>query len=92
MFDKKLTGFIVQSEDLRTREHDDNAIDTLSILVESFTGRTPEEIETAQAQAIAALKPLLLPELGTTAMEHVYGQWPGEETDEQIEQALKDLS
>jgi hypothetical protein len=28
----------------------------------------------------------------TNGMEHVFGKWPGDETDEEIDQALRELS
>ncbi|UFP95065.1 hypothetical protein [Gloeobacter morelensis] len=87
MFDKPI-DFAQQDQGFRAQEPDN----TLSLLVESFAGRTPEQLEAARIKAIAMLKPAIAPEPGTITMEHVYGQWPGGETDEQVEQALAELS
>lgn len=91
MFDRPV-GFVTLGQTFKALEQKDDASDTLSVLVESFAGRTPEQIEAAQARAIDTLQSGLPPESGTTAMEHVYGQWPGDEIDEQVAQALEDLS
>ena len=43
-------------------------------------------------QSLDELKPRLLPPPGKTAMQMIVGQWPGDETDEEILQALAELS
>lgn len=43
-------------------------------------------------QSLADLKPRRLPPPGKTAMEMVKGKWPGDETDEEINKALEELS
>lgn len=43
-------------------------------------------------QSLADLKPRKLPPPGKTAMEMVMGKWPGDETDEEINKALEELS
>lgn len=43
-------------------------------------------------QSLDELKPRRLPPPGKTAMEMVTGQWPGDETDEQVNRALEELS
>lgn len=54
--------------------------------------RTPEEITAARAHVLlASPAPHELPE-GKTLEDVVMGQWPGEETDEQILEALERLS
>ena len=40
-------------------------------------------------QSLSEIKPRRLPPLGKTAMEMVIGQWPGDETDEELQAALK---
>jgi hypothetical protein len=40
-------------------------------------------------QSLAELKPRRLPPPGKTAMEMVIGQWPGDETEEELLAALK---
>ncbi|BAC90372.1 hypothetical protein [Gloeobacter violaceus] len=91
MFEKPI-DFVQQDRGSGAPQPNDGPVDALSLLVESFARRTPTELEAARARAIATLKPALAPEPGTTAMEHVYGHWPGEETDEQVERALAELS
>jgi hypothetical protein len=60
--------------------------------VAAMTNRTPEQIAEAQARAIAMYKPRRELPPGKTLADVVMGQWPGNETDEQIEAALKELS
>jgi hypothetical protein len=60
--------------------------------IERMKNRTPEEIEAARANAIEQYKPECpLPE-GKTIFDVVYGQWPGDETDEEVAEALERLS
>lgn len=42
-------------------------------------------------QSLDELKPRKQPPPGKTAMEMVYGQWPGDETEEELLAALKAL-
>ncbi len=42
-------------------------------------------------QSLDELKPRIAPPPGKTAMEMVYGQWPGDETEEELLAALKAL-
>jgi hypothetical protein len=54
--------------------------------------RTPEEIESARTQAIKEYKPERpLPE-GKTIFDVICGKWPGDETDEEVAEALRRLS
>lgn len=57
-----------------------------------LTRRTPEEIAAARERAIAAYPPERPLPSGKTFAETLAGEWPGEETDEQIEAALSELS
>lgn len=43
-------------------------------------------------QSLDEIKPRRLPPPGKTAMQMVVGQWPGDETDEEIRAALEELS
>jgi hypothetical protein len=43
-------------------------------------------------QSLADLKPRVPPPPGTTGLAMAIGQWPGDETDEEIEAALEELS
>lgn len=40
-------------------------------------------------QSLDELKPRRLPPPGKTAMQMIVGQWPGDETDEELQAALK---
>ena len=58
----------------------------------AMTHRTPEQIAEAQARAMETYQPLRPVPPGKTLADVVSGQWPGDETDEQIETALRELS
>ena len=66
--------------------------DALARAIAVMTNRTPEQIADARAHAIATFKPRTPPPPGTNGMERVYGQWPGDETDETIYRTLEELS
>jgi predicted DNA-binding antitoxin AbrB/MazE fold protein len=56
------------------------------------TSRTPEDIEEARERIKSLSRPARpLPE-GKTLADMVEGKWPGDETDEQIYEALERLS
>ena len=57
-----------------------------------MTHRTPEQIAEARARATAAYQPLRPVPSGKTLADIVSGKWPGDETDEQIQAALDELS
>ena len=66
--------------------------DPLIAAVNSLANRTPEEKLADRAEAMKYLrKGRPLPE-GKTLNDVVEGTWPGDETDEQIYEALKRLS
>jgi hypothetical protein len=54
--------------------------------------RTPEEILAARERAFAASTPPRPLPPGKTLEEVVCGQWPGDETDEEIRDLLRKLS
>ena len=54
--------------------------------------RTPEQIAAAQARAIENYRPIRTVQPDKTLWDIVSGQWPGDETDEQIEAALREIS
>lgn len=57
-----------------------------------LTSRTPEEIMATRERILKASRPARpLPE-GKTLAEVVQGLWPGDETDEQVREALERLS
>lgn len=54
--------------------------------------RTKEQIAEAQARAMDLYRPIRTVPPGKTLADIVSGKWPGDETDEQIEIALRELS
>lgn len=54
--------------------------------------RTPEEILAARERAFAASRPPDPLPPGKTWVDVVVGQWPGDETDEEIRDLLRKLS
>ncbi len=64
----------------------------LAKVIAKLLNRTPEEIEAARARIFKASRPPRpLPE-GQTLEDVLAGQWPGDETDEQVYEALRKLS
>ena len=49
---------------------------------------TPERVAEARARS-AHLQPRNPPPPGTSGMDRVYGKWPGDETDEEVEATLE---
>jgi len=77
---------------LTTEEAADSDIETLEAAIARMTTRTPEEIATARERLLAASpQPRELP-AGQTILDAVMGKWPGDETDEQVFEALERLS
>ena len=66
--------------------------DALTRALAKFTNRTPEEIAQAQAQAIRSYKPERELPAGATLLDVVSGKWPGDESEDEIAQALRKLS
>lgn len=54
--------------------------------------RTKEQIADAQARAMGLYSPIRAVPPGKTLADIVSGKWPGDENDEQIEDALRELS
>src|SRR5690348_10766482 len=71
---------------------DDRPFQTYEEALQQAMKRTPEEIAEARARVLqASPAPRLLPE-GKTLEDVIMGQWPGDETDEQIFEVLEKLS
>ena len=65
---------------------------SLDTAIAKLNSRTEEEIETARKRILAATKkPLPLP-TGKPLADVIMGQWPGDETDAEINEALRKLS
>ena len=60
--------------------------------VAEMTSRTPEQIAAMRERLLAASPPPRPLPPGKTLFDVIGGQWPGDETDEQIKAALDDLS
>lgn len=71
---------------------DEDDPDALTRAIAEMKNRAPEEIAETQAHAIAACKPRNEIPPGKTLFDMVAGKWPGDETDEQIKEALERLS
>lgn len=57
-----------------------------------LTGRTPEQVAADRARVLALSSPPRPLPPGKTLADVVVGQWPGDETDKQIRDALERLS
>ncbi len=90
--DAQTLANLLIADGLRVLEDDRNDPDALARDVAAMTSRTEEEKAAARARAIAVLQPRTAPPPGTNGMQLVYGQWPGDETDEQVQAALDKLS
>lgn len=60
--------------------------------VAHMRSRTPQELAAARSEAMERYRPLRTPPAGKTLADVVSGQWPGDESDQDIQAALKDLS
>jgi hypothetical protein len=77
---------------LTSEETAEGDTETLETAIAKMTSRTPEEIAAARERLLAASpQPRELP-MGQTIFDAVMGKWPGDETDEQIFEALERLS
>lgn len=73
-------------------ETSQSAINMLTEAVEAMIQRTPAQIAQARDRALERYKPRRTPPPGRTLSDMVSGKWPGNETDEQIDIALEELS
>lgn len=64
----------------------------IQAFVDWLRNRTPEEIEKAREEGRKASRPPAPLPPGKTLSDMVEGKWPGDETDEQIREALERLS
>ena len=64
----------------------------LSRARQAMTRRTPQQLAEAQARAMQTYQPQRAVPAGQNLADVVSGQWPGDESDEQIEAALRELS
>ena len=70
----------------------EDAVESLEAALDRMVNRSPAEVEAARERILAASPPPReLPE-GKTLLDVIMGKWPGDETDEQIREALDRLS
>ncbi len=72
------------------REEDDP--EALARTITRMMARTPEERKQAQEQTMQSCKPRHQIPANKTLFDMVAGKWPGDETDEEVNQALERLS
>ncbi len=80
------------AEHLPDVEEASKRFSTLDEAIAKMTHRTPEEIEETRRRVLEASRPPRDLPPGKTLADVVVGQWPGDETDEQIQEALERLS
>src|SRR5262249_15733867 len=75
-----------------TEKDEDTDPDALTRAIDELLNQTPEEVEQARLELLRASRPPRpLPE-GKTFFDGVWGKWPGDETDEQVFEALRKVS
>lgn len=79
---------IMVDKDVRRRPRNKQRDD----VIRRHNRRTPEEIAAARARIDATSRPARPLPPGKTLSDMVEGTWPGDETDEQIDHALRELS
>src|SRR5205085_8513298 len=60
--------------------------------VSAMIHRTPEDVESARERAMRKYKPERSVPSGKTLADVISGQWPGDESDEQIKTILDEIS
>lgn len=71
---------------------DDETVDQLELAIQRIKNRTEAEMLADRAEILAASpEPRPLPE-GKTFNDVIEGTWPGDETDEEIDAMLEELS
>ena len=85
---KKLSvdGYIV---DLIEQDRPRNPLDSA---IDAMTYRTPAEKEAMRSELLSRSRPASPLPPGKTLEDVVLGSWPGEESDQEIDAALKELS
>ncbi|MGL4422627.1 MAG: hypothetical protein ACRCZF_18305 [Gemmataceae bacterium] len=66
--------------------------DPLSIAIQRMVNRTPEQILADRAEVLKTVRTGRTLPTGKTFFDVVEGKWPGDETDDQIREALEKLS
>lgn len=68
------------------------AVDPLTEAIARLKNRTPEQVAADRDRLLALSPPPRPLPPGKTWIDMVVGQWPGDETDEQVREALEKLS
>jgi hypothetical protein len=71
---------------------DDADVDALELAIAQMMTRTPEEVEETRARLFQEMAPPRPLPPGKTLFDVVRGQWPGNESDEEVLTALAKLS
>ena len=89
MLEEKMreSGFL---SDVNRADTDDP--EAVACAVAALTNRTPEEIDAARARIFAHSRPPRPLPAGKTLQDVLSGQWPGDETDEEVYEVLRKLS
>lgn len=80
---------IVPDTDAPPTEPATPKLDPIAEAMARLMNRTPEEILADRERILAASPPPRQPPPGKTWIDMVVGQWPGDETDEEIEEWLR---
>ena len=75
-----------------TDEDGDFGLDALERAIAQMMSRTPEEVEETRARLFQEMEPPRPLPPGKTLADILSGQWPGDETDEEVLAALAKLS
>ena len=70
----------------------DGGEDLLAGAIAGMTGRTSDEVSQAQTRAAEFIRPGKPLAPGQTVVAAVSGKWPGDESDDQVTEALRKLS
>ena len=77
---------------LKSQQITDDEPDALTQAIAKLKSRAPEQIAEARDQLFQAAKPSRPLPAGQSIFDVIGGQWPGDETDEEVLAALEKLS
>jgi len=86
---KRRRSGLLDRRTLSTLQHEVQALKNKIVQMEAR--QASQETDYRVPQSLAELKPRRLPPPGKTAMEAIQGQWPGEESTEELLARLKEL-
>jgi len=85
-------NLLLQSPEPIGTANENGETDPLNKAIARMTHRSPEEKAEVRAHALATYPPRRPLPPGKTFSDVVSGKWPGDETDEQVNAALEELS